>query len=79
MTLLRNRDPGDVDERRRVTEASLPFLLNLSLTYLRLERPQRALQFGQRALEISPDNTKALFRCGQVSDSAASLPLQIIT
>ncbi|XP_060768461.1 inactive peptidyl-prolyl cis-trans isomerase FKBP6 [Neoarius graeffei] len=65
MTLLRNRKPEDEDERRCVEEASLPFLLNLSFTYLRMERPHKALQFGQRALEISPGNTKALFRCGQ--------------
>ncbi|KAI5608331.1 peptidyl-prolyl cis-trans isomerase FKBP6 [Silurus asotus] len=65
MTLLSNRKPADGDEKRRVEEANLPFLLNLSLTYLRLERPHKALQFGQRALKISPTNTKALFRCGQ--------------
>ncbi|KAF5891118.1 inactive peptidyl-prolyl cis-trans isomerase FKBP6 isoform X1, partial [Clarias magur] len=65
MTLLMNREPADEDEGRRLEEASLPFLLNLSLTYFRLERPHKALQFGQRALEISPGNTKALFRCGQ--------------
>ncbi|XP_053474158.1 inactive peptidyl-prolyl cis-trans isomerase FKBP6 [Ictalurus furcatus] len=65
MMLLRNREPVDEEERKRVEEASLPFLLNLSLTYLRLEKPRKALQFGQSALEISPRNTKALFRCGQ--------------
>ncbi|TSL34525.1 Inactive peptidyl-prolyl cis-trans isomerase FKBP6 [Bagarius yarrelli] len=65
MTLLRNRKPEDEEERRHVEEASLPFLLNLSLAYFRLERPHKALKFGQRALQISPGNTKALFRCGQ--------------
>ncbi|KAK2816550.1 hypothetical protein Q7C36_022821 [Tachysurus vachellii] len=65
LTLLRNRETAEEEERRRVEEASLPFLLNLSLVYLRLERPQKALQFGQRALKINPANTKALFRCGQ--------------
>ncbi|KAK3508697.1 hypothetical protein QTP70_004212 [Hemibagrus guttatus] len=65
LTLLRNREPEDEGESRRVEEASLPFLLNLSLVYLRLERPHKALQFGQKALKISTANTKALFRCGQ--------------
>ncbi|KAL6463385.1 hypothetical protein MHYP_G00277760 [Metynnis hypsauchen] len=67
MTLLQNREPMDKEEKGRVIEAKLPFLLNLSLTYLRLERPQKALQYGEKALKISPDNTKALFRCGQAS------------
>ncbi|KAI4875734.1 hypothetical protein NFI96_024253, partial [Prochilodus magdalenae] len=67
MTLLQNREPMDKMEKVRIDEAKLPFLLNLSLVYLRLERPQKALLYGERALEISPDNTKALFRCGQAS------------
>lgn len=70
--MLSNREPLDEEESRRVEEASLPFLLNLSLIYLRLERPHKALQFGQKALKISPANTKALFRCGQVSVSPIS-------
>lgn len=39
--------------------------LNLSLSYLKLERPARALVWGQRALGIDSKNTKALYRCGQ--------------
>ncbi|XP_062844884.1 inactive peptidyl-prolyl cis-trans isomerase FKBP6 [Trichomycterus rosablanca] len=65
MTLLRNREAVDGDEKKAVEEARLPFLLNLSLTYLRLEKPHKALQYSQRVLQISPENTKALFRCGQ--------------
>ncbi|XP_076867145.1 inactive peptidyl-prolyl cis-trans isomerase FKBP6 isoform X2 [Brachyhypopomus gauderio] len=63
--LLQNREQASEEERRQVAEASLPLLLNLSLTYLRLEKPRKALSYGQRALDVSPVNTKALFRCGQ--------------
>lgn len=66
MTLLQNREPTDDEEKQRLEEIKLLFLLNLSLTYLKLEKPQKALYFGQKALDINPQNTKALFRCGQV-------------
>ncbi|XP_038231703.1 inactive peptidyl-prolyl cis-trans isomerase FKBP6 isoform X2 [Dermochelys coriacea] len=33
--------------------------------YKRLERPVRALTYGEKALEIDKRNAKALFRCGQ--------------
>ncbi|XDV19984.1 hypothetical protein PO909_025370 [Leuciscus waleckii] len=65
MTLLQNREPMDDEEKERLEEIKLLFLLNLSLTYLKLEKPQKALYFGQKALDINPQNTKALFRCGQ--------------
>ncbi len=66
MTLLQNREPVDEEEKKHLEEMKLPFLLNLSLTYLKLEKPQKALCYGQKVLDISPQNTKALFRCGQV-------------
>ncbi|XP_043095351.1 inactive peptidyl-prolyl cis-trans isomerase FKBP6 isoform X3 [Puntigrus tetrazona] len=65
MTLLQNRELVEKEEKKRVDEMKLPLLLNLSLTYLKLEKPQKALCYGQKALDISPQNTKALFRCGQ--------------
>ncbi|KPP68264.1 hypothetical protein Z043_113075 [Scleropages formosus] len=65
VTLLRNREPVDEEERHSIAATKLPVLLNLSLTLLRLGRPQKALQYGQKALEIDPENTKALFRCAQ--------------
>ncbi|XP_016396580.1 inactive peptidyl-prolyl cis-trans isomerase FKBP6-like [Sinocyclocheilus rhinocerous] len=65
MTLLQNRELVDDEEKQRLEEMKLPFLLNLSLTYLKLEKPQKALCYGQKALDINPQNTKALFRCGQ--------------
>ncbi|KAL4630922.1 inactive peptidyl-prolyl cis-trans isomerase FKBP6 [Arapaima gigas] len=65
VTLLRNREPVGDEERQSIAETKLPILLNLSLTLLRLCKPHRALEFGQKALEIDPQNTKALFRCAQ--------------
>lgn len=65
MTLLQNREPEDAEEKKHLEEIKLPFLLNLSFTYLKLEKPQKALVYGQKALDINPQNTKALFRCGQ--------------
>ncbi|XP_051967922.1 inactive peptidyl-prolyl cis-trans isomerase FKBP6 [Xyrauchen texanus] len=65
VTLLQNRVPVDEKEKKHLEEVKLPFLLNLSLTYHRMEKPQKALCYGQKALDISPHNTKALFRCGQ--------------
>lgn len=46
--------------------AKLLVLLNLSFTYLKLERPTTALRYGEQALVIDQKNAKALFRCGQV-------------
>uniref|UniRef100_A0AAY4EDU4 peptidylprolyl isomerase n=1 Tax=Denticeps clupeoides TaxID=299321 RepID=A0AAY4EDU4_9TELE len=65
ITLLQNRDAKDEEERQMVRAVRLPVLLNLSLTYLRLERPTKSLQIGQKALKVDPSSTKALFRCGQ--------------
>uniref|UniRef100_A0A8C2DGD1 peptidylprolyl isomerase n=1 Tax=Cyprinus carpio TaxID=7962 RepID=A0A8C2DGD1_CYPCA len=52
MTLLQNRELVDDEEKQRLEEMKLPFLLNLSLTYLKLEKPQKALCYGQKALDI---------------------------
>lgn len=65
VTVLQNREPVNDEEKKCLEEIKLPFLLNLSLTYLKLEKPHKALCYGQKALIISPQNTKALFRCGQ--------------
>uniref|UniRef100_A0A8C8RR31 peptidylprolyl isomerase n=1 Tax=Pelusios castaneus TaxID=367368 RepID=A0A8C8RR31_9SAUR len=57
------------DEQCQIDCAKLLVFLNLSFTYLKLERPARALAYGEKALEIDERNAKALFRCGQVSNS----------
>lgn len=66
MTLLGNRETQSDSEKERIKAALLPLYLNISLTELRLERPHKALKYGNKALEIDSANTKALFRCGQV-------------
>ncbi|KAM6992394.1 inactive peptidyl-prolyl cis-trans isomerase FKBP6 [Tautogolabrus adspersus] len=65
MMLLGNRDVQSDADTERINEALLPFYLNLSLTELRLDSPHKALKYGNKALEIDSNNTKALFRCGQ--------------
>ncbi|XP_010083598.1 PREDICTED: inactive peptidyl-prolyl cis-trans isomerase FKBP6, partial [Pterocles gutturalis] len=60
-----DRSPSDENEQRQINASKLPLLLNLSATYLKLERPDRALVYGKKALEIDQRNAKALFRCGQ--------------
>ncbi|XP_060115290.1 inactive peptidyl-prolyl cis-trans isomerase FKBP6 [Heteronotia binoei] len=59
------------DERTKVDTAKLLVLLNLSITYLKLRHPARALSYGERALELDQKNAKALFRCGQACLSLA--------
>uniref|UniRef100_A0A8D0L1G3 peptidylprolyl isomerase n=1 Tax=Sphenodon punctatus TaxID=8508 RepID=A0A8D0L1G3_SPHPU len=59
------RRPASDAEQSKIDAAKLLVYLNLSLTYLKLERPSRALTYGKRALEIDKRNAKALFRCGQ--------------
>ncbi|XP_055148883.1 inactive peptidyl-prolyl cis-trans isomerase FKBP6 isoform X4 [Symphalangus syndactylus] len=53
------------EEQHLVEAAKLPVLLNLSFTYLKLDRPTIALRYGEQALIIDQKNAKALFRCGQ--------------
>lgn len=65
MTLLANRETESQEDKRSIALMQLPIYLNLSLTQLRLDRPVKALGYSHKALEIDPDNTKALFRCGQ--------------
>ncbi|CAH2219735.1 inactive peptidyl-prolyl cis-trans isomerase FKBP6, partial [Pelobates cultripes] len=64
-TLLSHR--SFLDECSSLNSALLYVNLNLSLTYLKLERPSRALTYGEKALAIDGNNTKALYRCGQAS------------
>ncbi|XP_075025170.1 inactive peptidyl-prolyl cis-trans isomerase FKBP6 isoform X2 [Calonectris borealis] len=59
------RSPSSEAEQCQIDASKLLVLLNLSLTYLKLERPAQALVYGEKALEIDQRNAKALFRCGQ--------------
>ncbi|XP_054703620.1 inactive peptidyl-prolyl cis-trans isomerase FKBP6 [Grus americana] len=60
-----HRSPSSEEEQHQINASKLLVLLNLSLTYLKLECPARALAYGEKALEIDQRNAKALFRCGQ--------------
>ncbi|KFP89108.1 Peptidyl-prolyl cis-trans isomerase FKBP6, partial [Acanthisitta chloris] len=62
-----DRSPSSEAELKQINTSKVLLLLNLSLTYLRLERPDQALKYGERALELDQGNAKALFRCGQAS------------
>lgn len=53
-------------EQSQINASKLLLFLNLSLTYLKLECGDRALKYGELALEMDQGNAKALFRCGQV-------------
>ncbi|XP_076997042.1 inactive peptidyl-prolyl cis-trans isomerase FKBP6 isoform X2 [Tamandua tetradactyla] len=64
LLLLHQREAAP-EEQPLVEAAQLPVLLNLSFTYLKLERPMLALRLGEQALTIDCKNAKALFRCGQ--------------
>ncbi|KAG8590125.1 hypothetical protein GDO81_006647 [Engystomops pustulosus] len=60
-----SRKGASEEEKARLDAARLPVNLNLAITFLRLERPSKTLQWGEKALEIDNKNVKALFRCGQ--------------
>ncbi|NXF12283.1 FKBP6 isomerase, partial [Smithornis capensis] len=64
LTIL-GRSSSSEAEQSQINTSKVPLLLNLSLTYLRLECPERALKYGMKALELDQGNAKALFRCGQ--------------
>ncbi|NXV83072.1 FKBP6 isomerase, partial [Atlantisia rogersi] len=59
------RSPASEAEQEQINASKVPVLLNLSLTYLKLERPDQALAYGEKVLEIDQRNAKALLRCGQ--------------
>lgn len=70
--MLLHRRAAPAEERHLVETAKLLVFLNLSFTYLKLERPAMALRYGEQALIIDRKNAKALFRCGQVSGRAGT-------
>ncbi|NWH62944.1 FKBP6 isomerase, partial [Geococcyx californianus] len=60
-----DRSPSSEVEQCQLSASKLLVLLNLSLTYLKLDGPVQALAYGEKALDIDQRNAKALFRCGQ--------------
>ncbi|XP_009998510.1 PREDICTED: inactive peptidyl-prolyl cis-trans isomerase FKBP6 [Chaetura pelagica] len=59
------RSPSSAAEQQQIDASKLLVFLNLSITYLKLKRPARALAYGEKALKIDQRNAKGLFRCGQ--------------
>ncbi|NXD28710.1 FKBP6 isomerase, partial [Spelaeornis formosus] len=59
------RSSSSKAEESQINASKLLLFLNLSLTYLKLERANQALKYGKLALELDQGNAKALFRCGQ--------------
>ncbi|XP_031985591.1 inactive peptidyl-prolyl cis-trans isomerase FKBP6 isoform X2 [Corvus kubaryi] len=59
------RSSSSKAEQSQINASKLLLFLNLSLTYLKMERADRALKYGELALEMDQGNAKALFRCGQ--------------
>ncbi|RLV97902.1 hypothetical protein DV515_00011248, partial [Chloebia gouldiae] len=64
LSILRHSSSSKA-EQSQINASKLLLFLNLSLTYLKLERADRALKYGELALEMDQGNAKALFRCGQ--------------
>ncbi|NWV30945.1 FKBP6 isomerase, partial [Grantiella picta] len=60
-----DRSSSSKTEQNQINSSKLLLFLNLSLTYLKLQCPDRALKYGELALEMDQGNAKALFRCGQ--------------
>ncbi|NXG18501.1 FKBP6 isomerase, partial [Grallaria varia] len=60
-----DRSSSSEAEQNQINTSKVLLLLNLSLTYLKLEHPKQALKYGEMALKMDPGNAKALFRCGQ--------------
>ncbi|KAM9778100.1 inactive peptidyl-prolyl cis-trans isomerase FKBP6 isoform 2-T2 [Syngnathus typhle] len=63
--LLGNRANVSDGERAEIRAALLPLYLNLSLAALRLDAPQKALKYANRALAMDGGDAKALYRCAQ--------------
>eukprot|EP01103_Thecamoeba_quadrilineata_P010159 TRINITY_DN2114_c0_g1_i1.p1 TRINITY_DN2114_c0_g1~~TRINITY_DN2114_c0_g1_i1.p1 ORF type:complete len:211 (+),score=62.73 TRINITY_DN2114_c0_g1_i1:270-902(+) len=53
------------EEEELAEEVKLPIHLNLAASFLKLNQPRKAIEACRDALEIDPNNTKALFRMGQ--------------
>ncbi|KAJ8599906.1 hypothetical protein CTAYLR_002834 [Chrysophaeum taylorii] len=53
-----------VETEVEVNEVRVSLLLNRSMALLRLERTSEALECASKAVEIQPENVKAVYRCG---------------
>lgn len=65
LSVFSNRQPANEAQNQKFHSSKLLLFLNLSIIYLKLDLPSRALVYGERALQIESKHPKALFRCGQ--------------
>lgn len=72
-----NHDFEDPDLNKERISLALPAHLNTALCYLKLEKYLEAKDYCTRALELDPQNEKALFRRGQAHLALASPELAL--
>eukprot|EP01099_Mayorella_cantabrigiensis_P004733 TRINITY_DN3607_c0_g1_i1.p1 TRINITY_DN3607_c0_g1~~TRINITY_DN3607_c0_g1_i1.p1 ORF type:complete len:174 (-),score=48.43 TRINITY_DN3607_c0_g1_i1:61-582(-) len=53
------------EQRREITELSLSLFLNMAACHLQLHKYDKVIEDCNKALGLSPENEKALFRQGQ--------------
>jgi len=53
------------EEKEQLNVASLSIFNNMSAVYVKQGKHKKAVEFATKALEIEPDNVKALFRRGK--------------
>ncbi|XP_067866299.1 inactive peptidyl-prolyl cis-trans isomerase FKBP6 [Heterodontus francisci] len=65
LSVFARRQEADEEQKQKIQSSKLLLYLNLSIVSLKLNAPDRALVYGERALQIESKSPKALFRCGQ--------------
>merc|ERR1712137_344253 len=58
-------DEPTEEEAQILKESSLSIFNNMSAVYVKQEKHKKAVEFATKALEIEPNNVKALFRRGK--------------
>ncbi|XP_059829075.1 inactive peptidyl-prolyl cis-trans isomerase FKBP6 isoform X4 [Hypanus sabinus] len=66
LSVFAQYQPANEDQKQQIHSSKLLLFLNLSIVCLKLNAPNRALVYGERALQIESKHPKALFRCGQL-------------
>ncbi|GFR29616.1 inactive peptidyl-prolyl cis-trans isomerase FKBP6 [Trichonephila clavata] len=72
VNLLQDISVANEEEDKQRNEYLLKLYLNLSICYLNVQNPQKALIYADLALKLDPDNVKGLFRMGKALYLAGS-------
>ncbi|XP_072038614.1 inactive peptidyl-prolyl cis-trans isomerase FKBP6-like [Amphiura filiformis] len=72
--LLEDAHLADEEEEAEMKRVLLKVQLNLTLCYLKLKEPTRALMYSKKTLDIDPKNPKGLYRCGQAYYQCSDFP-----